>query len=162
MEVVLAGSLAHGSSTDRAAAPSPLDVHEVTDDGELSVFRDVYLEGFGWMPPWGRTMWDGVTRGLAGWRFFLCRCEGKPAAAGILFQAGSVAYMAAAATLKDFRGRGCRAALLSNRQRAALTAGCTCMAGGTGFANRASFRNQQRAGLALVDAIAVWTQITRR
>ena len=66
-----------------------------------------------------------------GWRIYLAYLEGKPAALANLYLAGGVAVIDELADVPQFRGRGCRAALLKRCITEAVRAGCELIAGRT-------------------------------
>jgi ribosomal protein S18 acetylase RimI-like enzyme len=87
---------------------------------------------------------DAVER-AAGW-LYLAIVDGQPAAAAALTIAGGVGHLASAATLPDFRRRGCQAALVAARSAHAAVAGCDLVSSGAEFGSQ-SQRNLERAGL---------------
>lgn len=93
--------------------------------------------------------------GRPGWRFYVARAEGVPAAGAALHIEGDVATLAGGATLEAFRGRGCQSFLLQHRLHDAADAGCLlsvgrCRSGST------SQRNMERAGLRPAFTKTVW------
>ncbi|WP_100448541.1 GNAT family N-acetyltransferase [Glycomyces xiaoerkulensis] len=56
-----------------------------------------------------------IEHATPGLRRYVALVDGHPAAAGALFTHGGVSYFAGAATLPDFRRRGCQAALINRR-----------------------------------------------
>ncbi len=91
-----------------------------------------------------------------GWRLYLARADGQPAAYGILFLADGIAYLADAATDPEFRGRGLHAALLGRRLRDAARAGAAFITAGAEFLST-SHRNMDRAGLRLLFLRTIWS-----
>jgi ribosomal protein S18 acetylase RimI-like enzyme len=89
---------------------------------------------------------DAVER--AAGRLYLAIVDGQPAAAAALSIADGVGHLASAATLPDFRRRGCQSALVAVRSVDAGAAGCELISSGAEFGS-ASQRNLERAGLRL-------------
>ena len=88
---------------------------------------------------------------------YLAYCDGQPAAIAVLYREDELGYLAAAATVPEFRGRGCQAALIAQRIRDAAEQGCTVAVVHTGFAT-ASQRNQERADFRLAATCQTWRQ----
>lgn len=88
---------------------------------------------------------------------YLARCDGEPAAIGVLYCQDELGYLAAAATHPDFRGRGCQTALIAQRIRDAAERGCEVAVVHTGFAT-GSQRNQERAGFQLAATCQGWAE----
>ena len=90
---------------------------------------------------------------LGGWRhaagatLYLVTVDGAPAATAALTVTDGVGYLADAATLPAFRGRGLQALLIRRRFDDAAAAGATVAGSQATFAG-ASHRNLQREGLA--------------
>ncbi|MFQ5844848.1 MAG: hypothetical protein ACE5JG_07660 [Planctomycetota bacterium] len=82
-------------------------------------------------------------------------------AIGILYVAGRIGYLANAATLPPFRGRGCHTALLRFRIARAAREGCELVASDT-EPYSASQRHMERAGLRLAYQKARWAQPRRQ
>jgi GNAT superfamily N-acetyltransferase len=89
------------------------------------------------------------------WRLYVGFDGGRPAGAAGMFVRHDVAWFDWAATLPEFRRRGCQGALLHRRVHDALEAGCTRMLTETGEAvdgdPQHSYRNILRAGFELHD-----------
>jgi GNAT superfamily N-acetyltransferase len=93
-----------------------------------------------------------------GWRCYVADIDGRAVAYGALHIASNgVGVCAAAATLPQYRGRGCQTALLTRRIQEAGQSGCELMAiqasPGSG-----SQRNMQRLGLQLAWTGVTWTR----
>ena len=81
-----------------------------------------------------------------GWSLYVARIDGEPSAAATLFVHDGVAYLADAATVPHFRGRGLQQLLL--RRRIADTAGLgteLVFSGAAPFST--SHRNMERVGM---------------
>ncbi|WP_338134396.1 GNAT family N-acetyltransferase [Cohnella candidum] len=66
-----------------------------------------------------------VLHGRPGWKFYLARCEGQPAAVGVMHIGKGVASFTFAATLPEFRNKGLQRALLGKRMEVAEEHGCS-------------------------------------
>nr|MDQ3823466.1 GNAT family N-acetyltransferase [Actinomycetota bacterium] len=126
----------------RDAEPS-LSVREADDLGARLV-----LEGLG-VPPQvvehhAPALAAATTR--TGGRTYVAEVDGRAVGAGILTMSAGVGYLALAATLPAFRGRGCQSALIAARIAAAAAEGCELVVATAEFAS-ISQRNLERAGL---------------
>jgi ribosomal protein S18 acetylase RimI-like enzyme len=92
----------------------------------------------------GRALASAVER-ACGW-LYVARVDGMPAAAAVLSFSDSVGFLANAATLPAFRGRGCQTALIAARLADARASGCDLVSSGAAFGSQ-SQRNLERAGL---------------
>ena len=86
------------------------------------------------------------------------RCEGRPAAAAILFVHDKVGYCADATTDPAFRGRGLQTALLARRIADARAAGVDFVCSGADFLSQ-SHRNMERVGMRVQFVRALWTAL---
>ncbi|WP_227375603.1 hypothetical protein [Haladaptatus halobius] len=105
--------------------------------GELDLFADVYVEGFG-LPDdirSGVAANNEVLADRAAWRFFVACVDGVPASVGVLHAKSRIGSLAAAATRPDFRGRGCHMALVRRRMLVAEREGCDLVVGEARFAS---------------------------
>lgn len=84
-----------------------------------------------------------------GWRHYLIRVDGEPAAASVLYIAGDTGQLFVTATRPEFRGRGFQTYFVARRLQDALASGCTMAATQTVIGN-ASARNMERAGFTLL------------
>ena len=94
--------------------------------------------------PHGEALANAAAR--TGGRFYFVAVQDRPVAGAILTVRGRTGYLAAAATLPDFRGRGYQGALIAARVAAAAEAGCDLVVATADFAS-VSQRNLERAGL---------------
>lgn len=92
--------------------------------------------------------------GRPGWRVLVAEIDGRLAATGSVFVAGASAWLGIGATLAGHRKRGAQTALLSERIRVAVAAGCTALVTETGESiagePNPSLENIRRAGFAQV------------
>jgi GNAT superfamily N-acetyltransferase len=102
----------------------------------------------------GPAFWPAVEAlaGDAEWHLYMSFDKGRPAGTGAAHIRGTTAYLEWAATHPDFRRRGSQTAILSERIRDALAAGCTTLVTMTGEAvpgdPQHSYRNIMKAGFA--------------
>jgi ribosomal protein S18 acetylase RimI-like enzyme len=142
-----------------ALVPDPaVDVTRVTNADEFELFLDAYVaarqipEGEGFkrnVRPWLHE---------PGWSLYLGRVDGKPVAEAILYLRDGFGYMADAATVPAYRGRGLQSALLAHRLRHAAEQGAEYVSSGAAFLST-SHRNMVRAGMSLHFVRAVWTAL---
>jgi ribosomal protein S18 acetylase RimI-like enzyme len=95
-----------------------------------------------------------------GWTLYVATVGGDPAAAAVLQVRDGIGYLANAATLPAFRGRGCQTALLVRRIADAEAAGCELVAGQATFGST-SQRNMQRLGLVPACTVTTWRALTQ-
>ncbi|WP_066193549.1 GNAT family N-acetyltransferase [Gracilibacillus timonensis] len=123
-------------------------------------FDAIYAEGFG-LP-------SSLSEGIAvnnqvlykkpGWHFFLAKEDDAPIGVGVYYQQGKTAVLAAAATLPQYRGRGCHSALINWRMAQALQDHCDLVVGQAAFASTC-MRNMQKMGMEIAYTKAIWTQL---
>lgn len=131
----------------RAEERSDVDVGPA-DAGEAEAFARIVAEGFELDAPAVPLL--AALGSHPGWRLYLGRIGGEPAAAGALFVDEGVALLDWAATRPEFRRRGAQGALLRRRVRNAIDLGCDLLTTVTGEAVEGdpqhSYRNILRAG----------------
>lgn len=134
-----------------------VNVREV-DSAETDLFLDLYQDGF------GLSRLDSLERSsVRAWlervkpNLHLCiaRVNGAPAGIGLLYMKDGVGLLADAATLPEFRGKGCHAALLHHRITYAAKSNCDLLTSFIEFGS-ASHRNLERAGLRVAYTKAMW------
>lgn len=81
--------------------------------------------------------------GQPGWRLYLARVDGAPAACATLAVEDSIGYLAIAATVPAHRGLGLQTALIERRILDAAAAGCELVSSQATFGST-SHRNLQR------------------
>jgi GNAT superfamily N-acetyltransferase len=122
-------------------------------------FADCYVRGFEFPAQRRTALADSVTvlAGRAGVDFYRARLGSRTAGIGMLYRDAGVGYLATAATLPEYRGRGVQTALVRYRLAAATQAGCDLLVGHTGVGS-ASHRVMERCGLRLAYTKAVWSR----
>lgn len=127
---------------------APVDVRRAEGREAMEAAARLQLAGHG-VPP-AAVAAHGPSLAAAveavGGRLYVAHLDGTPAAAAILTISDGIAYLANAATLPAFRGRGCQTALIAARVADAAEAGCELITSGAEFGSP-SQRNLERAGL---------------
>jgi hypothetical protein len=149
-----------GLYTEAASAqvPGQEDGHIRLDAADPDEFAQVYVRGFGFPPP-RRAALAASMQVLAGrpdTSFYRAMIGRHTAGVGLLFLSGRVGYLATAATLMEYRGRGVQTALIRHRLSAASTAGCDLLVGHAA-AGSGSQRTLERCGLRLAYTKAIWS-----
>lgn len=93
-----------------------------------------------------------------GIRFFAALLEGNPVAVGSMVIDGKVARLKSAATLPEFRRRGCQTALLKARFDCARESECDYVVVSTGLHSN-SHRNLERLGMKLLSVGTTWMDV---
>ena len=96
---------------------------------------------------------------VPGWALYLAKEEDLPVGVGVLFRNGDVAYLADAATVPEFRGRGAQSALISQRIVDAWQPPVRLVFRRAEFGS-SSQRNLERAGLESRYTVSIWTKET--
>jgi ribosomal protein S18 acetylase RimI-like enzyme len=133
-------------------------VERVESPAVLEEFLDAYIAG--------RSITDGAGfkanvrpwLGEPGWQLYLVRCDGRPAAAAVLYLHDKVGYCADAATDPAYRGHGLQTALLHRRIADAHAAGVDFVCSGAEFLSQ-SRRNMERVGMRVQFVRALWTAL---
>jgi hypothetical protein len=140
------------------APPVPAGVEVVqAREADMADFARIHLDGHE-VPADDRGPADAAVRawfGRPGWRLYLARIDGRPAASAALTIERGLGYLANASTLPAMRGCGCQTALLTRRIADAAAAGCDTVASLAEFGS-GSHRNLERAGLRVAFTQAVW------
>jgi len=133
-------------------------VEQVTTAEVMEDFLDAYIAGR--QIPDGDGFKANVRPwiGEPGWRLYLARVDGRPAAAGILYLLDGVGYCADAATDPDFRGRGLQSALLRRRIADASRSGVDFVCSGADYLST-SHRNMERVGMRVQFVRAAWREL---
>jgi hypothetical protein len=133
-------------------------VRQVTTAEALEDFLDAYIAGR--QIPDGDGFKANVRPWLEepGWRLYLARADGRPAAVGILYLSHGVGYCADAATDPVFRGRGLQGALLRRRIADASRDGVDFVCSGAEYLST-SHRNMERAGMRVQFTRTSWRQL---
>jgi GNAT superfamily N-acetyltransferase len=132
----------------------------VTSPEQMEDFLSAYVAGWEFPEAMHEQFKSNVRPWLnqPGWRLYLARVDGLPAATAILFLDEGVAYLADSATDPAFRGRGLHRALLRGRFQDAIAARVDFVCGGAAFLSP-SHRNMERAGMRLLFLRSIWTPL---
>lgn len=153
---VPAGSGVPGLATPlvQARPVAPAGVEEA----EPEEFARLYAAGFGFPAARqaGMAASIAVLAGRTDTAFYRARLGPQTAGVGLLFRASGTGYLATAATLPEFRGRGVQTALVRHRLAAARDCGCDLVAGHAA-AGSVSQRTMERCGLRLAFTKALWS-----
>lgn len=137
-----------------------INVREVQLD-EMDIFLDLYQDGFG-LPRLKDTEREAVLSWLkrAKSNLYLCiaHVDDIPAGVGILYMKNGIGLLADAATLPDFRGRGCHTAMLHQRVAQAEKQNCDLLTSFVEFGSR-SHLNLEKAGLRVAYTKSMWWQV---
>ena len=155
-------SVLWGVPADRPLHSSDgVEVLEV-GDSNMAAFAEMYMaymEGF----PLSDAIVEEAKANVAaryrqpGWRLYIATADGQPAAFGVLHEHEGIGSLAGAATLPEFRGRGCQSALLARRIADAAADGCELVVS-QAMPGSSSHRNMERAGLRVAYTKAIWEQ----
>jgi ribosomal protein S18 acetylase RimI-like enzyme len=121
-------------------------------------YLDAYVAGWGVAEQHRAVFKANVRPWLeqTGWSLYLARIDGEPAAAATLFMHEGVGYLADAATVPAFRGRGLQQLLLRRRMADAVNLGADIVFSGVTPIST-SHRNMERVGLRIQFMRALWT-----
>ena len=151
----------YGAAVRRRPPPRDgIEIRTVTAD-DIDTFSDVLLLGHG-VPEQEHDLARASQRHwaeLPGTTLYLATVDGRPAAAAVLRVGDGIGYLANAATVPEFRGRGAQTALLARRIADAAAAGCGLVAGQATFGST-SQRNMERMGLRPAVTLTTWRMIT--
>jgi len=107
--------------------PTELAIAEVTTPALAAGFAYVVRKSYG-MPSAVSPLFEALV-GRAGWRVFVALENGRPVAAGAVFLQGDVAWLGIDATLPSYRRQGAQGAIMRERVRTCIGAGCRWMVG---------------------------------
>ncbi|MDP4097371.1 GNAT family N-acetyltransferase [Paenibacillus sp. P96] len=93
----------------------------------------------------------------SGWRFYLARFNGVPAAAAVMYLKGPTASLTFAGTLPSCRSYGLHCRLLKKRIAEAALADCSLVVSQCAFLSQ-SHRNMERIGMKIGYVKATWSQ----
>ena len=148
-------ALARNASTNEQ-----LKVREVQPN-EVDLFLELYQQGFE-LPRLRPQEKEAVLFWLnrASANLYLCMAEvdDTPAGVGILYMENGIGLLADAATLPEFRGRGCHGAMIHHRITQAEKQNCDLLTSFVEFGS-ASHMNLERAGLRVAYTKAMWWKV---
>ncbi|MBD2871966.1 GNAT family N-acetyltransferase [Paenibacillus arenilitoris] len=129
---------------------------------EFSLYGEIYVKAFN-MPEFLATAVSQnnlVLEKIPGWHFFLASYRNVPAAVAALYVQDGAGSLAAAATLPDFRGKGCHSALLAARIKEAIDHHCDLIVGQARFGS-ISQGNMERYGLKMAYTKSIWKELPK-
>jgi len=138
--------------------PASIEVQEVHEEEQFDLYAEVHCVASG-MSAVHKHHFINNNIGLLrrpGWRLFLARKDGNPAAVAAMHSSGGIASLALAATLPEYRRQGLHTALLQRRMYEAGLSGCELITAQAGFAGT-SQNNMERVGLRMAWTRTVWT-----
>ncbi|HET6596630.1 MAG TPA: GNAT family N-acetyltransferase [Anaerolineales bacterium] len=148
------------SLTAKMSHPKQLRVREVQSN-EIDLFLDLYQDGFE-LPRLKNEEKEAVLSWLqrAKSNLYLCiaQIDDKPAAVAILYMENGIGLLADAATLPEFRGRGCHTALIHHRIAQAEEHNCDLLTSFVEFGST-SHLNLERAGLRVAYTKSMWWRV---
>jgi GNAT superfamily N-acetyltransferase len=137
-----------------------LRIREVQPN-EIDLFLDLYQDGFG-LPRLNNKEREAVLSWLnrAKSNLYLCiaHIDDLPAGAGILYMENGIGLLADAATLPEFRSRGCHSAMIHHRIAQAEKRGCDLLTSFVEFGST-SHLNLERAGLRVAYTKSMWWKV---
>lgn len=98
-----------------------------------------------------------VLYGRPGWRFYLARVNGVPAAAAVMYLKGGAASLTFAGTLPSYRNQGLHRKLLQKRIEEATEADSSLVVSQCAFLSQ-SHRNMEHTGMKIGYVKATWSQ----
>jgi len=158
-----------GFSTAMYGLPKKTQASPITQDitvravqpGEIEKFIDLYQTAFG-EPELNPTEKQVVRTWLehesANLNLYMAFIKGQPAAVSVLYTKNGICLLADAATLPEFRGRGCHAAMIQQRITEAARRHCELVTSFVAFGSP-SHRNLERLGLRVAYTKALWWKV---
>ncbi|WP_078394097.1 GNAT family N-acetyltransferase [Shouchella patagoniensis] len=130
---------------------------------EFDLYAEIYINSFG-MPT---SLQEGVAQNNSvlsdeeQWQFFIAEWNGEPAGVAVVFTDKSIAVLASAATLPEYRGRGIHRELIQARLEHVFLKGYRLISGQAAFGST-SQKNMERAGMKIAYTKSIWTEITKK
>jgi ribosomal protein S18 acetylase RimI-like enzyme len=137
---------------EKNCAPEVL-VRELLPDEDRAMFESVLLGGYGFTNPVQRAF-AVLENNLLGVRRYLATIDGQPAAVATMTEQDGVAYLAGAATLPEWRGRGAQTALIGARLADAAQSNELVVVT-TAFASPSQY-NLERSGFRVAQIKTMW------
>jgi hypothetical protein len=146
--------------TARASVTEQLRVREVQPN-EVDLFLDLYQDGFE-LPRLKNKEREAVLSWLtkAKQNLYLCAAfiDDIPAGVGVLYMENGIGLLADAATLPEFRGKGCHTAMIHHRIAQAENQNCDLLTSFVEFGST-SHMNLERAGLRVAYTKSTWWKV---
>jgi GNAT superfamily N-acetyltransferase len=148
------------SLVEKTSSNEQLRISEVQRN-EVDLFLDLYQDAFG-LPRLNSKERDTVLSWLnrAKSNLYLCiaHMDDIPAGVGVLYMENGVGLLADAATLPEFRGRGCHTAMIHHRIMQAEKHNCDLLTSFVEFGST-SHLNLERAGLRVAYTKSMWWRV---
>jgi len=143
-----------------AAAVAGRGADLLIEAAEIEEYASVYVDGLAYPAANAATMSASVLvlASVPGVHLFRARIDRRTIGVGLLHIRGRTAYLAAASTLADARGRGAQLGLIVRRAELAASLGCDLVVGHAAFAS-SSQRNLERAGFRTAYTKALWARL---
>jgi len=137
-----------------------IKVREVQPN-EVDLFLNLYQDGFGLSRLTGKER-DAVLawlhRAKSGLYLCVAHVDDIPAGVGVLYTENGIGLLADAATLPEFRGKGCHSAMIDHRINQAEKQNCDLLTSFVEFGST-SHQNLERAGLRVAYTKAMWWKV---
>ena len=148
------------SLAEKTPPNKQVEVREVQSN-EIDVFLDLYQDGFD-LPRLSNKEKDAVLSWLQSAKSSLYLCiahiDDTPAGVGILYMENGIGLLADAATLPEFRGKGCHTAMIHDRIAQAEKQNCDLLTSFVEFGST-SHLNLERAGLRVAYTKSMWWRV---
>jgi hypothetical protein len=144
----------------QSSSNEQIKIREVQPN-EVDLFLDLYQAGFG-LPGLKHQEREAVLAWLqrAKSNLYLCLAHlgGLPASVGVLYMDNGIGLLADAATLPEFRGKGCHTAMIHHRITRAKKQNCDLLTSFVEFGST-SHLNLERAGLRVAYTKSMWWKV---
>ena len=144
----------------KTSSSGQLKIREVQPN-EIDLFLNLYQDGFG-LPRFNHKEREAVLSWLnrAKSNLYLCiaHIDELPAGVSVLYIENGTGLLADAATLPEFRSRGCHTAMIHHRIVQAEKAGCDLLTSFVEFGST-SHLNLERAGLRVAYTKSIWWRV---
>lgn len=150
----------HPSLAGKISPNEQLKIREIQPN-EIDLFMDLYQDGFE-LPRLKNKEREAVLSWLhrAKTSLYLCiaHIDDIPAGVGILYMENGIGLLADAATLPEFRDRGCHTAMIHHRIAQAEKQNCDLLTSFVEFGST-SHLNLERAGLRVAYTKSMWWRV---
>ena len=148
------------SLATKIAPNEQVKVREVQPN-EIDLFLDLYQDGFE-LPRLSHNEREAVlswiTRAKSSLYLCIAHMDDIPAGVGILYMENGIGLLADAATLPDFRSKGCHTAMIHHRIAQAEKHNCDLLTSFVEF-GATSHLNLERAGLRVAYTKSIWWKV---
>jgi hypothetical protein len=148
------------SLVEKTSSNEQLRISEVQRN-EVDLFLDLYQDAFG-LPRLNskerETVLSWLNRAKSNLYLCIAHMDDIPAGVGVLYMENGVGLLADAATLPEFRGRGCHIAMIHHRIMQAEKHNCDLLTSFVEFGST-SHLNLERAGLRVAYTKSMWWRV---